>query len=241
MHKAAKRMRRLPLSIMFCCGIVLLAILSANVFPDQTWKVLSRIEKGYADMISRMTPVPTGANRITEEAAIDEAVFRYFLQWKVKLEPVFLSVEGRDPSDELMARLAPLGKTVSKASAAYIRPEEFTGIPLQRSTGERGVLLEADSIKWMFGDRVEVRATLTCGLLCGEGCIYQLVKAKGRWTVETCKQHFVSKRKITIPPAIAGSLVSSPASTWTGSERERQAAHFHRDAVKLKVHVKGLC
>jgi hypothetical protein len=221
MHKAAIRMRRLILSIMFCCGIVLLAILSANVFPDQTWKVLSRIEKGYADIISRTTPVPTGANRITEEAAIDEAVFRYFLQWKVKeAEPAFLSVEGRDPSDELMARFAPLGKTVSKASAAYIRPE-FEGIPLHRSTGERGVLLEADSIKWVFGDRVEVRATLTCGLLCGEGCIYQLVKTKGRWTVETCKQHFVSKRKITIPPAIAGSLVSPPASTWTGSEHER--------------------
>jgi hypothetical protein len=99
MHKfVSRRMTYLILSVILC--IVLLAILSANVFPDQTWNVLMRIEKGYAAIVSRMTPVPTGADRIAEEAIIDEVLVQYLLPSSVE-EPVFLRVDGKDPSNEL--------------------------------------------------------------------------------------------------------------------------------------------
>ena len=80
---------------------------------------------------------------------------------------------------------------MNKASGAYFDQSKL-GVLLDRSTGESGMLLSVDSIKWLFGDRVEVRASLTCGPLCGEGGLYELVKTKGHWTVETCKEHWVS-------------------------------------------------
>lgn len=179
----------LILSAILCCGIALLATLSANVFPDQTWNMLTTVEKHYADFVSRLTPVPTGADRIAEEAKIEEAIFRYFLQPKVE-GPVFLSVDGKDPGNDLMALFASSGKAVNKASAAYF--DRTLRGPLDRSTGKSGVLLSATSIKWLFGDRVEIAASLTCGPLCGEGGTYLLMKKRGRWTVEACKEHWVS-------------------------------------------------
>jgi hypothetical protein len=188
MHKFVSRRMYLILSVILC--IALLAILSANVLPDQTWNVLMHIEKGYAAIVSRMTPVPTGADRIAEEAIIDEVVVHNLLPSSVE-QPVFLRVDGKDPSNELMARFAPMGKTMNKASGAYFDQSKL-GVPLDLSSGESGMLLSVDSIKWLFGDRVEVRASLTCGHLCGEGGLYELVKTKGHWTVETRKEHWVS-------------------------------------------------
>jgi hypothetical protein len=178
----SRRIRPLFWSALLCFGIVLLGILSANFFPDQTWDVLTSVEKQYAEIVSRMRPVPTGADRSAEEARIDEAIFRYFLQSKVE-DPVFLSVDDKDPTDDLMARLATSGKPVRKGSEAHF---DGTSIRLE------GVLLSATSVKWLFGDRVEIGATLTCGPLCGEGGVYVLVKKRGRWTVEECKEHWVS-------------------------------------------------
>ena len=170
MHKRVpRRTKYLILGVIPC--IVLLAILAANVFPDQTWNAIMRIEKAYAAIVSRMTPVPTGAERIAQEAIIDEVVIQSLLPSSVE-GPVFLRVNGKDPSNELMARFAPMRKTVHRASEAHFDSGRI-GVPLDRSTGESGVLISVDSITWLFGDRVEARAGITCGSLCGEGGLYE--------------------------------------------------------------------
>jgi hypothetical protein len=170
-------------------GTALAGVLSANVFPDQTWKVLIRVEREYSGIVSRMTSIPSGQHRNVEEAKIHEAVFRDLIQSNKLTRPVFLRIDGTDPSDEFMARFASSVTPVNKASAAYFDPKILRG-PIDRSTGKTGAILSTDSISWLFGDRVELKAILNCGHLCGEGGVYQIAKRRGRWTVDSYKNQF---------------------------------------------------
>ncbi len=136
-----------------------------------------------------MTPIPSGTERNVEEAKIYEAVFRDLIESNKLKRPVFLRIDGRDPSDEFMARFASSVTPVNKASAAYFDQKILRG-PIDRSTGKTGVILSTGSINWLFGDRAEAKAILNCGPLCGEGGVYQLVKRRGRWTVDTYKNQF---------------------------------------------------
>jgi hypothetical protein len=171
------------------CGSVLLGFVAGNIFPEQTWIVLTSVEERYGSIVSLMTPIPTGSDRKLQEAAIHDAVFQDWIEsHKVKC-PVFLRVDGKDPNDDFMARFANSERAVNKASEAYFDHSTLRG-PLDRSTGRRGILLSASSIKWLFGDRIEVNFSENCGLLCGRGDVYQLVKQHGRWTVEGSKLRF---------------------------------------------------
>src|ERR1700688_2867962 len=68
--------RRLIFAAILGCASVFLALVFANVFPDQTWAALNTTKTLYAETASRMIPVPTGASRRSEEDRIREAVFR---------------------------------------------------------------------------------------------------------------------------------------------------------------------
>jgi hypothetical protein len=63
---------------------------------------------------------------------------------------------------------------------------------VDRSTGERGVMLSASSIKWSFGDRVEVDGGFYCGHLCGSGGVYEVMKSRGHWKVESYRKRWDS-------------------------------------------------
>lgn len=136
-----------------------------------------------------MTPIPSGTERNVEESKICEAVFRDLVESNKLKRPVFLRIGDKDPSDEFMARFASSVRPANKASAAYFDQKILRG-PIDRSTGKTGVMLSTGSINWMFGDRVEVKAILDCGPLCGEGGMYQVVKRRGRWTIDTYKNQF---------------------------------------------------
>lgn len=166
------------------CASVLLALVSVNVFPDQTWRVLKTLEKVYADTVSRMITVPTGVNRQIQEDRIYEAVVRDLIESNRLRGTVFLNIDHADLSDEFMARFASSGVTVKRTSEGYI-DQRILRSRVDRSTGKAGVDLSMGSIGWLYGDRVEVQVDLICGPLCGCGGIYQLVKPRGRWTVET--------------------------------------------------------
>jgi hypothetical protein len=171
------------------CAIALVGIVSANVIPDQTWTVLTRLETEYLNIVSRLTPMPTSIERNVQEEDIREAVFRDLIDWKKVKRPVFLRLESKDPSDAFMARFTNSAVPVYKASAACFDQRTLRG-PIDQSTGETGLILSVGSIRWIAGDRVEAKAVLSCGYLCGQGGVYQLIKRRGRWTADTYTNKF---------------------------------------------------
>jgi hypothetical protein len=172
-------------------AIVLVAIACANFFPDQTWHVLNTLEITYAGMISRMTPIPTGADRRAEEDNIREAIVRDWAGPKGLKRLIFVSIDGHDPSDEFLARFADLRPTLVKKSSEQ-RFDISSEHLVDRSTGQRGVSLSINSVKWLFGDRAEAEVKTFCGFLCGSGGVCEMVKKKSRWTREAFLRQWVS-------------------------------------------------
>lgn len=107
--------RRLIITGALICASVLLALTSANVFPDQTWNVLNKL---WPETVSRLWPMPTGAGRTTEEDNIYEAVFQHMIESNNLRGPIYLSLEGKDPSDKFMARFTNWNLGVKKLSEA---------------------------------------------------------------------------------------------------------------------------
>jgi hypothetical protein len=184
---ANKSRRRLIFAGILVCASVLLALVFANIFPDQTWATLNAAETVYAETVSRMIPVPTGAPRSIEEDRIREAVLRYLIASTVRLH-VFLKIDGKDPSDKFMAQFADLNPAVKKGSEAECTIRGCC----DRSSGERAVVLSVSSIKWSFGDRVEVSGGYQCGPLCGSGGVFEVVKNSGNWKVQSYSKQWDS-------------------------------------------------
>ena len=166
----------LVLGAVLSCASVLLAVVLANVFPDQTWTALNTAKTLYADTVSRMTPIPTGATRRVEEDRIRESFFRYLIGSRKTSSPIYLSIDGRNPSDDFMARFVDLKPPLRGVSEGESTIKGW----IDRSTGERGVVLSVNSVKWSFGDRVEVD---------GSGGVYEVVRNRGRWNVESVIVH----------------------------------------------------
>jgi hypothetical protein len=173
------------------CGFTSIAVVSANVFPDRTFAVLTAVDKRYSDIVSRMTPIATGRDRSVEETEINEAVFRDLIDWHSHKLPrlFFLRVNEKDAGDDVVSRLSAMGRRVEKWSQARFGEQHLSG-PLDRATREHGILLSLGPVKWLFGDRVEVSAAMYCGILCGQGGVYCLSKRRGYWTVDAYKNQF---------------------------------------------------
>jgi len=60
------------------------------------------------------------------EDDIREAVFRLRMDRIDKNVPIFLTVDGRDPSDSFIARFSKLNRVVKKASQSYVQQEDIS-------------------------------------------------------------------------------------------------------------------
>ena len=178
-----KRTRRLLKAGALSIAMALLVYAFGNFFPDAAWRAWNTARKTYAGVVSRLTPLPTGADRSAQEENIREAVIREMIGPKGPRWLFFLSIEENDPTDEFMSRFSTWDPAPMKASKATC---DFSQGCIDRWTGNHGRgILSVGSIKWLFGDRVEVDGGFVCGGLCGSGGVYQLVKRRGRWSVET--------------------------------------------------------
>ena len=185
--------KRVTLAISFTFGCVLLGLLglaSANLFPDQTWRAFNTARTTYDGIVSRLTPMPTGTDRNVQEFRIYESLVRDFIRSNPSNPRIFLSVDNSDPSDELIGRFTASGVVVKRASEAHF--DTTKSVWTDHSTGSEAVRIDVGSIRWILGDRVEVKGGLSCGMLCGIGGIYQLVTTHGRWTVAGCRDRWVS-------------------------------------------------
>jgi len=129
--------------------------------------------------------------RWIEENNIRESVFRYRIERQKFDGVVFLTIDGKDPSDEFMTRFAMITPPVRKASGSYSDSQGMSSLR-DRSTKRRAILLEVGTIKWLSEDHVELNGGFYCGALCADAGIYEVVKKNGRWTVAGYKVEMVS-------------------------------------------------
>jgi len=67
--------RRLVLMAILCSATALLMFVFGNLFPDPTWRAKNTVRGLYAEIVSHLTPLPTGADRAAQEENIRVTVF----------------------------------------------------------------------------------------------------------------------------------------------------------------------
>lgn len=109
---------------------------------------------------------------------VREVVFRAVLGNPTFLSGVLLSVEGGDPSPELLARLHAAYPGIRSGSAAEAR-----GGPGTEEYGYRGTLYVITELLWHGTEHCNVKCGVVFGPLCGYGHRYRVELRNGRWVV----------------------------------------------------------
>jgi hypothetical protein len=148
--------------------------------------------------------VRNAATRPTQEEDIREAVIRYQIgQWSRKdpknksvdtdyakqkgadhpnLTVCFISIDGRDPSDEFLKRFLDVPMAVKKLSRAM---EHF--LISDRKTHEEGIILAISEIRWQSDSLVQVDGRFRTCSSCSWSQTYAVRLENGKWIVTSSK------------------------------------------------------
>lgn len=102
----------------------------------------------------------------------------------------FISINEKDPSDSFMERFKDFHRTVKKAS--FSKVEGWRNTVVDKSTGEAGIIFNADKVLWRGPDSVEVEGGYFCDGLCASGETFKLRRKHGKWIVTGTKMHWIS-------------------------------------------------
>jgi hypothetical protein len=156
---------------------------------------------------------PEAASHAASEEDIREAVLRYQMEDWIRtvdrdeaeaknqadkeaaqhynFKIFFVEISGKDPTDDLMKRLATVPRIVKKASDSETR--KTLGMPVvNRDTQERGIIFSADDIRWLGKNRVKVEGGYHCDGLCGADYTFDVRFEKGRWIVRKARMNWIS-------------------------------------------------
>ena len=118
---------------------------------------------------------------------IVEAVFRYQITkcaQNTSVAVFLLSVQGKDPSDEVMKRFADDAIRIRKRS--MLGQSDPTHEFIDKESGKFAALLAVDKLKLIEEDRAEVSGS--CGFPYGaRGYKYSLVREENGWIVKRAK------------------------------------------------------
>jgi hypothetical protein len=118
-----------------------------------------------------------------DEDAIREAVARYQIaKWDLKAEIYFLSIEGKNPSDALLKRLADVNPPVQKKSLSK-KTKDAVGAIVEAKTEKIGVIFDQQAIRRSGEGKADVAGGYYCGNLCSGTGIYRLQLRDGHWVV----------------------------------------------------------
>ena len=120
--------------------------------------------------------VGCGPRSPREAAAVYEAVLRHEMQGFKNGEPIYVFIDGHDPTPELVGQLRQQWPTVQAGSAA---PK---GRALRVSFGE---------LKWTGRNTAELQGTFSNGMD-GRSSSYRLAWKNGQWEVERAELKAVS-------------------------------------------------
>jgi hypothetical protein len=134
----------------------------------------------------------TDQNLHRQEDDIREAIFRYRIGTKQPSSSIFLSIDGKDPSDEFMVRFLDFKLHVKKASRSYFKKDPFPGFLRDRTTGKEAVKYSVGRIRWIDHESAEVQGGMYCGGLCADAGTYRVTKKHDHWTVEKYDVRMIS-------------------------------------------------
>jgi hypothetical protein len=119
----------------------------------------------------------------TDDDQIRETVARYQVaKSDLKAEVYFLAVDGKDPSEALLKRLADLNPPVKRKSLSKKTKDAF-GTIVEARTEKIGVLFEQGVIRRVSETKADVAGGYLCGGLCSASGTYHLELREGRWMV----------------------------------------------------------
>ena len=156
-------------------------------------------EKGTVHGASR-SPAETAAWRKAREDDIREAIFRYQLRSDhgvPQSEPsvFFISVEGKDPSDDFLRRFTDNDPPVRKWSRSRISRKRagFSWMWVEdRETGEPGLIYTVGSIGWLSDSAVLVQGEYYAGGRAGAGYEYRVAYEDKHWVVKQATEKWIS-------------------------------------------------
>lgn len=90
----------------------------------------------------------------------------------------FVSVNGKDPTDEFLKRLQSVPRVIKKQSRAQ-QKHEVT----DKDTHTKGIIFRVDKIRWTSDTEVEVEGGYDCGSLGAVGNLFTLRNEGGKWKV----------------------------------------------------------
>jgi hypothetical protein len=115
----------------------------------------------------------------------DKAIAR-----RLNFKVFFVSIDGHDPSDELMSRLSDLPRTIKKAS--FEKPAKGPHGPTDKVTGKTGIVFSAHTIRWSGKDSAELEGGYYCGGLCAAEYTFKVKREDGKWVVQSSRMSWIS-------------------------------------------------
>jgi len=103
----------------------------------------------------------------------------------------FLSLQGKDPTDEFLKRFQDIPRTIKKASEGK-QTKRFPGWVVDKKTKQPGIVFSANEIRWTKDDEVEVEGGYHCGGLCAAGDVFTIAFSDGKWKVLSVRMKWIS-------------------------------------------------
>jgi hypothetical protein len=102
----------------------------------------------------------------------------------------FVSLGGKDPSDDFINRFHDIPRTIEKASNE--EPNRGPHTPVDKLTRRHGIIFSAETIRWLGKDSAEVKGGYYCGGLCAAGIIFHVAREDGKWIVKDSHMNWIS-------------------------------------------------
>jgi len=109
---------------------------------------------------------------------------------RLNFEIFFVSIEGKDPSDDFINRFRDIPRTIKKASSE--EPNKGPHTPVDKSTHRTGIVFSADTIRWLSENSAEVEGGYYCGGLCAAGITFKVIRENGKWIIKNSHMNWIS-------------------------------------------------
>jgi hypothetical protein len=103
----------------------------------------------------------------------------------------FVSVNGKDPTDEFLRRLQDIPRKIKKASEGK-QTKSFPGWVVDKKNKKPGIVFSANEIRWTNENEVEVEGGYHCGGLCAAGDVFTVGRNQGKWRVLRVRMKWIS-------------------------------------------------
>jgi hypothetical protein len=102
----------------------------------------------------------------------------------------FVSINGKDPSDEFINRFQDIPRSIRKLSS--VEHSKTARTPLDKTTHLTGIIFDVEKLRWLDRDSAEVNGGYYCGGLCAAGITFTVRRENGKWVVKSSQMNWIS-------------------------------------------------